>query len=316
MHRLCGYASTEKGFIRAWLQRLASGMALASTLLLGQTVVAAGIDGVSVTASLLEQTGASIDEPRLEVTAGGKTLSLSRSELLLRSQVITVQKDSAYQRTMQYRAVPISVLLPSAADHASVQFVASDGFVANIAGQDLAGVGQAYLAIEELAHPWPPIDANNPHKTASAGPFYLVWLDPVAGKISNEQWPYQVAKIRVEQPLLQRYPRLAPAQINASAPAMRGLQVFLKNCAVCHKMNGAGDAEIGPDLNLPYNPTQYFQTEFLRKLIRQPSAVRTWKTSLMPGFDVKTISNAELDDLLSYLKAMAKSQKHESVKRQ
>lgn len=311
MHCQYDYSNTQKVFIATRAQGLARTVALASILLIGQTAAAAAIDRVFVSPTSQEQVSASAEELRLEVTAGGKTLSLSRSELLSRAQVITVQKDSAYRRTMQYRAVPILALLPSAADHASVQFVASDGFVANIAGKDLAGAGQAYLAIEELEHPWPPIDANNPHKTASAGPFYLVWLDPVAGKISNEQWPYQVAKIRVEQPLLQRYPQLAPVQTKASAPAMRGLQVFLKNCAVCHKMNGAGDAEIGPDLNLPYNPTQYFQTDFLRKLIRQPSAVRTWKTSLMPGFDVKTISNAELEDLLSYLKAMAKSQKRE-----
>lgn len=248
---------------------------------------------------------------QLEVTNGDKIQYWSRAELLAKAQSITIQTDSAYKRTMQYRAVPIASVLPSAERYASVQFVASDGFVANIAGKDLAGAGQAYLAIEEQTHPWPAIDANNPHKTASAGPFYLVWLDPQAGKISNEQWPYQVVKIRVEQPLLSRFPQLVPPQKGGqgssptNAQALRGLQVFVKNCAVCHKMSGAGDGEIGPDLNQPYNPTQYFKTEFLRKLIRQPASVRSWKTSMMPGFDAQTISDAELDDLLVYLQQMA-----------
>ena len=250
---------------------------------------------------------AQVSEPTLEVRQGGQTQTWSRSALLAKAQTIIVHHDSAYKRTMPYQAVPMSSLMPDAAKYEAIQFVANDGFVANITGKDVAGKGQAYLAIESEQESWPPIDANNPQKTASAGPFYLVWLSPEAGKITSEQWPYQVAKIRVELPLTQRYPQIVPNSKPAASyvQALKGMQVYLKNCAVCHQLNGGGDAEIGPDLNQPYSPTAYFQEKFLRKLIRQPSSVRVWKTSLMPGFDEKTISPAQLDDLLMYLKHMA-----------
>lgn len=285
----------------------------ASAVFLAVCVLALG--AVTARASTMQDAsssgGAGEPKAQLEVMNGEKTQVWSQAELLAKAHNITIQQDVAYKRTMQYRAVPLATILPSAERYASVQFVASDGFVANIAGKDLAGAGQAYLAIEDQTRPWPALDSNNPSKTVSAGPFYLVWLDPLAGKISSEQWPYQVAKIRVEQPLLSRFPQLVPPEklgrVNSktNAQAMRGLQVFVKNCAVCHKMNGAGDAEIGPDLNQPYNPTQYFKPEFLRKLIRQPASVRTWKTSMMPGFDTQTITAPELDDLLVYLRQMA-----------
>lgn len=246
-------------------------------------------------------------EPRLEIKQGAQTHHWSRSALLAQAQTITIAHDSAYKRRMQYQAIPIQKLMPNAAQYEAIQFVASDGFVANIAGKDVAGKGQAYVAIEPEQQPWPPIDANNPQKTASAGPFYLVWLSPEAGKISSEQWPYQVVKISVEQPLTQRFPQIVPKPSSSAtyAQALKGLKVYVKNCAVCHTLNGGGDAAIGPDLNQPYSPTAYFQEKFLRKLIRQPSSVRAWKTSLMPGFDEKAISPAQLDDLLVYLKHMA-----------
>lgn len=251
----------------------------------------------------------------LEIKTGDQLTLWSREKLLAEAVDITIQKDSAYQRSMQYRAVPFAKLMPNVGQYSSVQFVALDGFVANIAGRDLAGAGQPYLAVEMPEQAWPPVKPDNPAKTASAGPFYLVWLTPAAGKITNEQWPYQVAKISVELPLQQRHPQIIPAASSLQKTkynydqAMRGMQVYIKNCAVCHTMNGGGDAAIGPDLNLPFNPTEYLHETFLRQLIRQPASVRSWKQSLMPGFDEQTISKQELNDLVVYLKQMVSQRK-------
>nr|WP_315476277.1 c-type cytochrome [uncultured Undibacterium sp.] len=249
---------------------------------------------------------AAAQEPVLELKNGDQIQRWTRSALLAQAKDINITKDSAYKRSMTYRAVPFAQLLPRADKYQSVQFVASDGFVANIAGSDLAGKGRPYLAIEPEDQSWPSINTGNPAKAASAGPFYLVWLTPDAGNISNEQWPYQVAKISVEAPLPQRYPQIIPV-VSAGGnnqQALRGMHIYIKNCAVCHTINGGGDAAIGPDLNLPFNPTEYFQEKFLRQFIRQPASVRSWKQSLMPGFDEKTISAADLDDLIVYLKKM------------
>ena len=84
-----------------------------------------------------------------------------------------------------------------------------------------------------------------------------------------------------------------------------GQEVFTVQCLPCHRMKGAGEGELGPDLGQPMSPTQYFTPEALRKLIRNPKSVRTWPGQIMPGFDPSKISDADLDAVIAYLGAMA-----------
>lgn len=247
---------------------------------------------------------ASAQEPVLEVNNGSSSQQWTRAALLARATEIEIEYDVSYRRPMRYRAIAMDQLLPHAERYAAVQIVALDGFVAHIAGKDLAGPGKAYLAIETPEQTWPAIDSGK----ASAGPFYLVWLRAKEGKISSEQWPYQVAKISVVRELSERYPQIRPAALPRAsyAAALRGMAVYMKHCSVCHQIKGGGDAAIGPDLNQRYSPTSYFQEKFLKKLIRQPQSVRSWKSAQMPGFDRETLSDKELDDLLAYLRHMAR----------
>lgn len=62
---------------------------------------------------------------------------------------------------------------------------------------------------------------------------------------------------------------------------------------------------MGPDLNVPYNPIEYFQPVYLRKLIRDPQSLRRWPQAKMPGFAESVLSEQELDALLAYLGHMA-----------
>ena len=62
---------------------------------------------------------------------------------------------------------------------------------------------------------------------------------------------------------------------------------------------------MGPDLNLPLNPTEYFRDGMLRQLIRDPGSVRKIPGSAMGAFGKESISDAELDQLLAYLQHMA-----------
>ncbi|MFZ6649620.1 c-type cytochrome [Undibacterium sp. TJN25] len=243
-------------------------------------------------------------EAVLEVTSGSQVQKFTRSELLsqpgLRSVDIT--NDATYHRAMKYQAIPVAALLPQVQKMSSVQFTALDGFVANIPGPLLASNAQAWLAIEPADHQWPAVKPGDP---ASAGPFYLIWLTPEKAGVSNEQWPYQIAKIAESQPLESRHTQLLPKS-PADSAEYRGLKVFVTNCAVCHQINGGGDAAIGPDLNKPYNPTEYFQEAYLRKLVREPASVRSWKQSAMPGFSERILPETDLNDLIAYLKQMAK----------
>lgn len=250
------------------------------------------------------------NEPVLEVFDGVQSQYFKRSELLSNAATreILLARDAAYNKTMKVRAISIEALLPQVAKIESLQIVALDGFVANISGSVLAGQGQAYIAIEPADMPWPALKAASP---ASAGPFYLVWLTPEKASISNEQWPYQIAKIAVAATLQQRFPQLIPISTKSIElkAELRGLQVYISNCSVCHQLNSAGDANIGPDLNRPHSPVEYFQESYLRKLIRNPASVRSWKQSVMPGFNQQSISDAQLDALFAYFKLMAKQRR-------
>ncbi len=241
-------------------------------------------------------------EPALELDVGATQQHLTRSQLLANPAMrsIEVPADVAYHRNMQYRAVPISALIHNLPPDGSVQFTATDGFVANIPAKVLLGAGQPWLAIEAADAAWPPLKTSGP----SAGPFYLVWLTPEKGAVSPEQWPYQIGKISLVPSLESRYPQILP-KTNLAAE-QRGMHVYIANCASCHRINGGGDAAVGPDLNRPYSPTEYFQEPFLRKLIRNPASVRNWGQRAMPGFSPDALSEAQVDDLLAYLRQMAK----------
>jgi mono/diheme cytochrome c family protein len=252
--------------------------------------------------------GATANEPALTITTAAGTMSFAPAALLALPSVtsVTIPNDVAYRREMVFHAVPMATLLAGVAADQSVRFVATDGFVATLPAAPLLARGEgavAYLAIEATDAPWPPLKAGEP---ATAGPFYVVWLRPERGAITQEQWPYQIARIEVVASLAKRYPMLLPgASLSARDPARRGYEVFAKNCAVCHTLNLGGDATLGPDLNLPYNPTEYMRVDALRRLIRDPQSLRRWPAAKMPAFSTKAMSDRDLTDLLAYLRHMA-----------
>ncbi|GLK89751.1 cytochrome c [Pseudomonas turukhanskensis] len=240
----------------------------------------------------------------LTLTLPSGTRTLSTAELLNHPQLqdIDIAQDVAYERPMHYRAIPVAVLLDGvkASDH--LQMVALDGFAAELpAGPLLQTTGsRAWLAIEDPAQPWPALGNGKP----SAGPFYLVWTTPEVSHIGPEQWPFQVAKISRIAPVAERFPALMPAA-DASAEVQAGFAQLQKNCMACHRLNGAGDAQFGPDLNVPHNPTEYFAEGYLARYIRDPQSLRRWPQGKMPGFSAQVLSDEELRQLIGYLRHMA-----------
>ena len=73
----------------------------------------------------------------------------------------------------------------------------------------------------------------------------------------------------------------------------------------CHKLNGGGASDVGPDLNLPQNPTGYFTPQRLHDVIRNPKTVRTWPAQTMPPFPADSLSDREIGLIVAYLKHMA-----------
>ncbi|MDW2982161.1 cytochrome c [Rhodanobacter sp. KK11] len=229
-----------------------------------------------------------------------------RSEVLLQRRdvrTISVPGDVAFHRTMHYRAVPLAALLEGTGPGDHLQFVAGDGFAAEIPAALLLNTqgSTAWLAIEDPAQPWPAVPGHG-----NAGPFYVVWTQPQAAHVGPEQWPYQLASIRKSSGVTERFPAILPdASLPADSDVQRGFAAFQRTCFACHTLNGQGDARLGPDLNIPHNPTEYLRADLLRAFIRNPQSLRQWPQAKMPGFDTQALPDADLDAVLAYLRHMA-----------
>lgn len=235
----------------------------------------------------------------------GPRKTLTTRELLNRPDVRTIQvpADVVYKRTMTYRAVPLRAVL--GVDHLpasrELQIKATDGFITNLPAKLIfppAGKGaEPWLAIEPSDKPWPPAP-----KGAVIGPFYVVWSNPAASGILSEQWPYNVEAIGVVAESATRWPQLAVGgNVAAASPVRAGQALFVTQCMACHRMNGAGDSTLGPDLNLPHNPTEYFLPWALKAFIRDPASLRAWPDMKMHGFDKAAMSDSDIDAIIAYL---------------
>ncbi len=252
-------------------------------------------------------------ENTLEIVAGDQRLQFTTSQLLARHDLKTISvTDSEYRRRVtRFEAIALADLFKglSIPEFAAIQCNATDGFSANLDKRRLLSAdpkaSKPFLAIEVPSHPWPML----PGKASSAGPFYLVWTNPQASDIGPEEWPYKIASFHVLTDPASVFPKIYPAA-DAPPAVQNGLRSFQKNCFACHPMNGNGAGSIGPDLNLPMNPTEYLEPAALLALIRNPASVRTWPRREMRGYAATEISDAELADLVAYLGYMSTHRGH------
>jgi mono/diheme cytochrome c family protein len=249
-------------------------------------------------------------QPTLTITAGTVTNHFTAAELLSRTDLASVQLPPQidYDASLTLQAVPLLDLLAAVPLEGfdRLEASATDGFVAQIplslieAGK--SGGSVAWIAVENPDHPWPKL----PGKDASAGTFYLIWQYPERSHVANEQWPYMLEKLTAVQSPELRWPQLAVnAALPADALARRGEAVFATQCLPCHRLNGGGASEIGPDLGRPMAATDYMTEPGLRALVRNPKSVRTWPQQQMPAFAPTVLSDTDLNALVAYLKQIA-----------
>jgi len=242
---------------------------------------------IAVVLALAALIGAA-DGAELTTTVAGRVDRHTTESLLAHpaATTINVPSDVSYKRAMSYRAVPVSALLGGVPREDAVRFVAADGFAASIPASMLMAATEdaprAYLAIEPANAPWPPLKAG---AKETAGPFYLVWLRTDRGRVSPEQWPYQIARIEDVAPVAVRFPGLIPAAaVPPNDPIRHGFAVFSTSCLPCHSLNLQGDARVGPDLNVPFSPTEYMREDSLRLLVRNPQGPASSYDPAEPGF--------------------------------
>ncbi|MGZ3772694.1 MAG: c-type cytochrome [Pseudobdellovibrionaceae bacterium] len=240
-----------------------------------------------------------------------KTFSKSDFARFKGYQTVTVEKDHAYgNKKMVYQAVPLVELFEGIPydSFETMSFKCLDGFSGAISkirtlNQDPNG-SIAYLAIELENQKWPPLKPNKPD---SAGPYYLIWMNPEKSKIMTEEWPYQLSGFELsKQSQDSLFSNTVPDKsIIESDPISHGHNLFMTNCFVCHSFNGDGVGKIGPDLNYPYSPSEYFQFNYFSMLVKNPQSLRSWNQARMPGFS-DSLSDQDLKDIWLYFSHMAK----------
>lgn len=243
----------------------------------------------------------------LSVSAGGRQQVFTLKTLLNDARRVRVTVDDAnFKRTMQFEAIAVRDLfagLPVSRDD-TVVATASDGYVSHLPmrlllADDPVGT-RAYLAIENPAAPWPALDHHD------IGPFRLIWTRGRGAAVPESRWTYGIVRLEATPSAAQRFPAIRPARgLPVDDPVMRGFDVFQTACLSCHTLNGQGDAHLGPDLNVPFNPVEYLGDARLRLLIRDPQALRWWPNARMPAITPDNVSDAELNDLIAYLHHMA-----------
>jgi len=204
--------------------------------------------------------------------------------------------DPYYQRPKTWRALPLLPVLKDAfpgEDLLAADFVltATDGYTVPVSGARLAEAG-AYLAFADAEGPWQPIGA----KGANPGPWYLVWRGEAQQDLTTHPRPWALARIAIER-FEDAFPKVVPPA--GDAQVQQGFALFRGLCLKCHALNRQGGT-VGPELNVPKNVTEYRDEAFLRAWIRDPF---TYRVSVMPPSP--QLSEADLDALLAYLRAMA-----------
>ncbi len=240
----------------------------------------------------------------LEFRVEGRTVRrLTLGDLAARLGVTTVTNlDPYYGRVKSFRALGLEGVLregfagavegPLAAR--LIVLRARDGYTVPLAGTRLLE-GGAFVAIRDLEAPqWQPVGPQR----AQPGPAYLVWQRPDQTNLETHPRPWQLAAFEVAR-FEDAFPRTAPEGDPPDGPSWRGYRLFGDQCIRCHAINRAG-GRVGPELNVPQNITAYRPAAQIRAYIRDP---RSFRYGNMPAHP--HLTEAHLDDLLAYLRAMA-----------
>ena len=177
-------------------------------------------------------------------------------------------------------------------------FRATDGYEVAIQGERLLEPGGfAAFADNDQSRPWERIG----EREVDPGPLYLVWTEEDQRTIETHPRPWQVVAIEIVSPE-EIYSHTTPLE-SAGLEAMKGYQIFRRDCIVCHAVNRSG-GRAGPELNVPQNITEYRDKEFVLAYTRDPG---TFRYSQMPAFS--HLTEDDLEALWAYFVAM-KDQKH------
>ncbi len=242
------------------------------------------------------------DDASLDVVLAGQSHRYARADLEreLTTHTLTVA-DPDHDEPQTYDAFALTDVLAlagAAASHGDeLVFVARDGYAPTVAYAALAA-HPAFVAFREHGNPNGFGVVKQGKAMVSPAPYFLVWRE---GKSlgADFPWPYQLVRIEVVD-FAAKYAALYPRDVAATGPELRGFRTFKTHCLRCHSINLQG-GELGPELNVPKNVTEYWDGGHLRAFIHDASAYHAH--SKMPSF-VGALSATDIDDVLVYLSLM------------
>ena len=178
--------------------------------------------------------------------------------------------------------------------HHEVIFLCKDGYSASVPFYQLLK-DRGFVVVRD-------VDAKLQWDAAindQYSPCYLVW--DLLQDDHNHSFPYGITHIHIVNSK-DEYANAFPT--HASLDVFKGFSIFKNNCIKCHAINQVG-GEVGPELNIPMNVTEYWKNEQLQKFILHPSRFRI--NSKMPTLTGLTTKDSRL--IVEYLKFMAKNKK-------
>jgi cytochrome c2 len=239
----------------------------------------------------------------LEIVTPGKSLKFSLNELRQKLKLHEIKlEDPVYKREKHFDGFLLGEVLglaginldESKADE--IVFTAKDGYSPNTSFAKLRE-HRAYLVFQEHGTREKFGKIEQGKSLVSPAPYYVVWAE--GKKLAEEvPWPYQLVRIEIVD-FAAKFPRLYPQNAQAESPAAKGFQIFKNQCLRCHSINLQG-GDLGPELNVPKNITEYWDRKVLRQFIRNPLEFRL--KSKMPPFAF--LKEGEIDHLLEYLEHM------------
>jgi mono/diheme cytochrome c family protein len=242
----------------------------------------------------------------------GRETVLEKGALASRCGLREVEVEDPYYRgPHRFLACPLERVFelgfgapPSAFADRELLLEALDGYTRSVPGRQLAE-GGAWLAFADAGRVARGLDGFEPidRRQVDPGPFYLVWTGPGRSDAHRWPWPYQLARIAVAR-FEERFPHTVPVDAAEGAPARRGFEIFRRECAMCHAVNGEGGS-VGPELNVPRSIVEYRPAELIKAYVRRPQSFRY---TSMPSHE--HLSEADLDALVAYFAHMS-THKHD-----